>query len=205
MEEIGHLVGSLEDLIRRDGVIVVTGILALEALGAPLPGETLLIFSAIMVGHGDMSLPSLLICAWAGSVLGDNIGYLVGRTLGRTAVTRHGAKIGLTEPRFDAVEAVFARYGGATVKFARFVNVLRQLNGIVAGTLGMDWRRFLFFNALGAALWVTVWVFAALYLSEHLSVIVGMAHHIGRAGGALVVVALIVAAALAAWRIHRGK
>jgi membrane protein DedA with SNARE-associated domain len=70
-------------------------------------------------------------------VLGDNVGYWIGRKLGRAAVSRHGARIGLTAARFDAVEAMFARYGAATVAFARFVNILRQLNGVVAGTLGM--------------------------------------------------------------------
>ena len=77
---------------------------------------------------------------------------------------------------------MFARYGGATVTFARFFSVLRQLNGIVAGTLGMDWRRFLAFNSLGAALWVGVWVLGPYYLGEHAGKITALAHHFGRAG-----------------------
>src|SRR5262245_56544441 len=192
VEEIGHLVGSLESLVRGYGVAAVTVILALEALGAPLPGETLLIFSAVLAGRGDMSLPALLISAWAGSVLGDNIGYAIGRRLGRTAVMRYGARIGLTGPRFEAVERVFARYGAATVVFARFVNILRQLNGIVAGTLGMEWRRFLVFNALGAALWVMLWVLGAFFLSEHIATITRLAHRLGMVAGTMVAVALVV-------------
>ena len=77
-----------------------------------------------------MSLPALLIFAWAGSVVGENVGYLIGRSLGRAAVARYGAKIGLTAARYNAVEEVFAKYGPATVTFARFVNILRQLNGV---------------------------------------------------------------------------
>ena len=88
-------------------------------------------------------MPALLIFAWAGAIMGDNVGYLIGRSLGGPAVARYGAKIGLTAPRYNAVEGVFARYGAATVVFARFVNVLRQLDGVVAGTLGMNWWRFL--------------------------------------------------------------
>ena len=193
MEELGQLVGSLEQFVRDYGVVAVTVILALEALGAPLPGETLLIFASVLAGRGDMSLPALLICAWAGSVLGDNIGYVIGRRLGRAAVTRYGARIGLTAPRFDAVEQVFARYGAVTVAFARFVNVLRQLNGIVAGTLGMPWQRFLMFNALGAALWVSLWVLGTYFFSEHIAVIAALARRFGILAAAMVAVALLVA------------
>jgi membrane protein DedA with SNARE-associated domain len=193
VEEVGQLVGSPEHFVRDYGVAAVTVILALEALGAPLPGETLLIFTAILAGRGDMSLPALLIFAWGGSVLGDNIGYGIGRRLGRAAVTRYGARIGLTASRFDAVERVFARYGAATVTFARFVNVLRQLNGIVAGTLGMEWRRFLMFNALGAALWVGVWVLGAFFLSEHIAVIAKLARRFGIIAGVTVVVLFLAA------------
>lgn len=200
-----HLVAGLEHFVRDYGVVAVFVILTLEALGAPVPGETLLIFAAVLVGRGDMSLPKLLILAWAGSVLGDNIGYWIGRKLGRAAVSRYGAKIGLDAARFDAIEGVFARYGGATVAFARFFNVLRQLNGIVAGTLGMDWWRFLLFNAAGAALWVGLWVLGAFYFSEHISDITQAARHLGIAGGILAAVALIGGLVFLWRRLHRGR
>ena len=203
MEEVGHVVGSLEPFVRDYGTTAVTVILALEALGAPLPGETLLIFVSILAGRGEMSLPAVLIFAWAGSVLGDNIGYAIGRRLGRTAVTRYGARIGLTASRFDAVERVFARYGAATVAFARFVNILRQLNGIVAGRLGMEWQRFLMFNALGAALWVALWVLGTFFLSEHLSTITRLAHRLGIVAGATMAVALVVGLVFL-WQRRRG-
>ena len=168
-------------------------IIAFEALGAPLPGETLLIFASILAGRGEMSLPALLIFAWAGAVIGDDVGYLIGRNLGRAAVARYGAKIRLTATRYNAVEGVFARYGAATVVFARFVNALRQLNGIVAGTLGMNWWRFLLFNALGGALWVATWVLGAYYLGEHASSIAGLERHVGVVGGMLAAGVLLVA------------
>jgi membrane protein YqaA with SNARE-associated domain len=126
----------------------------LEAFGMPLPGESLLIFSAALAGRGEMSLPTLVMCAWAGAVIGDSIGYAIGRTLGRAAVARFGVRIGVTEARFGWIEELFARYGAFTVMLARFFNVLRRLNGIVAGTLGMSWWRFLVCNAVGAALLV---------------------------------------------------
>jgi membrane protein DedA with SNARE-associated domain len=205
VEELGQLVGSLEHFIRAYGVAAVMAIVALEALGAPLPGETLLIFAAVLAGRGDMSLPALLISAWVGSVLGDNVGYWIGRKLGRAAVARYGARIGLTATRFGAVEAMFARYGAATVAFARFVDVLRQLNGVVAGTLGMAWRRFLLFNALGAALWVGLWVLGAFYLGEHMSPIMLLVGRGGVVAGMMAAVALFVALIFLLRRRHSGS
>src|SRR5262245_27084724 len=165
-------------------------ILAIEAVGAPVPGESLLIFASVLAGRGEMSLPALLVSAWAGSVIGDNLGYLIGRKLGRGVVLRYGAKVGLTEERFSGIESTYIRYGYATVLFARFLSILRQLNGILAGMLGMSWWRFALVDAIGAALWVIVWVFAPAYFSEHLSVIIALAHH------TKVVISVVVAAGL---------
>jgi membrane protein DedA with SNARE-associated domain len=190
VEEIGQLVAGLESFVRHYGALAVMPILAIEAVGAPVPGESLLIFASVLAGRGEMSLPSLLIFAWIGSVLGDNLGYLIGRKLGRRTILRYGAKVGLTDGRFNGIERVYARYGSATVLFARFFSILRQLNGIVAGTLGMSWWRFVLLDAVGAALWVTVWVFAPAYFSEHLTFITGLAHHTKVVAGFLVVVGL---------------
>jgi len=98
------------------------------------------------------------------AVLGDNLGYLIGRKLGRAAVLRYGRYVLLTAARLDKAEAFFARHGGKVVTVARFVSGLRQANGIIAGLTRMRWLRFLAFNALGAALWVGAWC-AAGYLA----------------------------------------
>src|SRR5262249_46456716 len=85
---------------------------------------------------------------------------------------------------------IHGRYGATTVLFARFISILRQLNGVIAGTLEMPWWRFLVLDALGAALWVAVWVLAASYLAEYLDILVGIARH------TKVVVILLLAAGL---------
>lgn len=190
MEDVSQLVAGLETFVRHYGAFAVMPILAIEAVGAPVPGESLLIFASVLAGRGEMSLPSLLVFAWVGSVLGDNLGYLIGRKLGRRTILRYSAKVGLTDERINGIERVYARYGSATVLFARFFSILRQLNGIVAGMLGMSWWRFILFDAVGAALWVSVWVFAPAYFSEHLTFIIGLAHH------TKVVVSFLVAAGL---------
>ena len=171
MEELGQLVAGLEGFVRHYGAFAIMPILAIEAVGAPVPGESLLIFASVLAGRGEMPLPALLASAWLGSVVGDNLGYLIGRKLGRATVLRYGAKVGLTAERFSGIEATYIRYGYATVLFARFFSILRQLNGVLAGMLGMSWWRFALLDAIGAALWVMVWVFAPAYFSEHLNVI----------------------------------
>lgn len=193
MEHAGHLVAGFEHFVRDYGVFAVMLMVAMEALGAPVPGETLLIFASILAARGEMSLPALLVFAWAGAVMGDNIGYAIGRSLGRATILRYGAKIGLNDARFEWIESIFRSYGPATVGFARFIAILRQLNGIVAGILGMPWWRFLLFNALGGALWVTAWVFAGFYFGEHVSVVTALAHHTKIVAGLLAAAILLLA------------
>ncbi|HVG50387.1 MAG TPA: DedA family protein [Xanthobacteraceae bacterium] len=200
MEWLAGFAADFEQLVRDYGVIAVMIIITLESVGAPVPGETLLIFAAFLAARGEMSLPALAAAAWAGSVIGDNIGYLIGRKVGRAAIANFGSKVGLTEERFAKVEAVFVRYGGATVIFARFFSILRQLNGIVAGTLGMDWRRFLACNSIGAALWVGVWVLGSYYMAEHADRIRAIGHSMGSVGA---LASAAVGAALAVYFVLR--
>jgi membrane protein DedA with SNARE-associated domain len=204
MTEIEHLLASIDPLVRHYGLVVVPAVITLESLGAPLPGESLLIFASVMAEHGNMSFPLLLLFAWIGGVVGDNIGCLIGRRLGRAVLVRYGDKIGFTAQRLDRVEAVFARYGPLTVAFARFFNILRQLNGVVAGTLKMDWWRFLLFNALGCALWVLTWGLAGFYLGEHVSDITRLAHGLGLVG-AIIVAILVIGVAIFAFRRTRAN
>jgi membrane protein DedA with SNARE-associated domain len=137
-------------------VAVALGIL-LEDFGLPTPGETLLVAGAIAASQGTLNIWLLLFLGWLGGVVGDNIGYLIGHSGGHRLMLRYGGRIGITEEKLKQVEGFFTRYGQVVIVFARFVVVLRQFNGIVAGTLGMPWWRFTLLNALGAALWVGFW------------------------------------------------
>ena len=191
--DLAQAINHLEPWIRDYGVVAVTVVLTFESFGAPLPGESLLIVASVLAGRGDISFTWLLFFSWLGAVLGDNIGYIIGRMLGRSVVLRHGKRIGLDANRLKKIEEVFARFGPITVAFARFINVLRQLNGVVAGTLNMDWRHFLIFNALGGALWVLFWGFAGFYLGEHLSKMTTYAGDLGVVGAIAVAAVLLLA------------
>ena len=194
MAEFRHELAALGPWIHDYGVAAVFLILTFESLGMPLPGESLLIVAAVLAGRGEISLPGLVFSAWTGSVIGDNIGYLGGRMLGRRLVWRYGAKIGLSAERLNKIEKIFARYGPVTVVFARFVNVLRQLNGVIAGTMNMDWWRFLTFNAFGGALWVLAWVAAGLCLGSHGASIAALLHKAGLLGAFALLAALTAVA-----------
>ena len=167
MTEFNHILGAMAPWIQTYGSAAVFVTLTLESLGLPLPGESLLVVAAILAGRGEISFPVLLLSAWGGAVIGDNIGYLIGRTLGHTLLRCYGGKVGIKPESLRKVEAVLARYGAVAVGFGRFVNILRQLNGVVAGALEMHWLKFLFFNALGGAAWVVAWTTAGFYLGTH--------------------------------------
>jgi len=105
------------------------------------------------------------------AVIGDNIGFAVGHYGGRTLVLRWGRYVRLTGERLDKSEIFFQRHSAWIITVARFIEVLRQANRIVAGTTGLRWRRFLVFNALGAALWVGTWVNLGYLAGHHIDAI----------------------------------
>jgi membrane protein DedA with SNARE-associated domain len=184
------------------GYPVVVLVIALESLGAPVPGETLMIALAAAAAAGNFNIRFLFVAIWAGSVLGDNAGYLIGRRWGHRAIDLFGSRVGLTERRYRRMRHSFSRYGTAVVVFARFFVVFRQLNGIMAGSLGLPWWRFLVANMIGAALWAGFWLYAGASVSSRLmSALIG-AHKVK-----LVFIALAVGAAIvvlvAAFVLHR--
>lgn len=129
----------------------------LESFGMPTPGEALMIAGAFFASAGKLNIFLLLLLCWIATGLGNMIGYAIGRTGGRKLILRYGAKFRIEKEHIERVEGFFHRHGGAVVLFARFLLVLRQLNGVVAGTMGMPWWYFCAYNAAGAALWVGFW------------------------------------------------
>ncbi|MEW1773392.1 DedA family protein [Streptomyces sp. NPDC086777] len=161
----------LAPLLTHYGYWAVGGVVLVEDFGVPAPGETVLIAAGVYAGAGDLNIVAVAVIAFAAAVVGDNVGYLIGHTGGRAFVHRWGRYVFLTPERFAAAEEFFTRHGGKIVTVARFVEGLRQVNGIVAGTSGMPWRRFLVFNALGAALWAGLWVSLAYVAGTHITAV----------------------------------
>ena len=153
---------TLTTLIQTRGWALVATLTCLEAMGLPLPGESALIAAGIYAGtSGQMSILALVAAAAGGAIVGDNIGFLIGRTLGVRALHRWGARIGLTEDRLLLGRYLFARHGAKVVVFGRFVAVLRTVAALLAGATGMRWPRFLTANAAGGILWASAWGFGA--------------------------------------------
>jgi membrane protein DedA with SNARE-associated domain len=165
------ILASLAPVLDHYGYVAVGGFILLEDFGIPLPGETILIAAAVYAGSGRLSVVAVGLVALVAAIIGDNIGYAIGYFGGRALVLRFGKYVHLTSERLGRAEGFFDRYGGAVVAGARFVEGLRQANGIVAGTIRMHWLKFLAFNALGAALWVTVWVSIGYLAGSHITVI----------------------------------
>jgi membrane protein DedA with SNARE-associated domain len=168
----------LAELVAQYGIPALFVSVMLESLGAPLPGETAILAASAAAAAGNLNIYAVVIAAFAAAVLGDNIGYLIGRKFGRPVVLRYGARFGATEANLARVEAVAEKYGPLMVVFARFFVVLRQLNGIVAGTSGMHWAVFGIANAIGAALWVGLWSTLAYRFGLTTKVIPLIAHHL---------------------------
>lgn len=166
----GPLAG-LAPLLGHYGYWAIGAVIFVEDFGVPAPGETILIAAGIYAGAGQLNIVAVAALAFTAAVLGDNVGYLIGRYGGRAFVHRWGRYVFLTPERFHKAEEFFTRHGGKVVTFARFVEGLRQVNGIIAGTSGMPWRRFLAFNALGAALWVALWATLAYQAGTHITAI----------------------------------
>ena len=101
--------------------------------------------------------------------------------------------------------AAFARWGPLAVAFARFFNVLRQLNGVVAGSLKMPWPKFLFFNALGGAAWVLTWTIVGYYVGLHGAGIATLMHKVGYAGAIVALVAVLSILVFMHWRRARSE
>ena len=169
-----HLPGALhalEPTLDQYGYLAVVGLVMLEDFGVPVPGETVLILGAVYAGTGRLNIVLVALLAFCGAMLGDNVGFAIGHFGGRRLALRYGRYVFLTPERLDRATLFFDRHGGKVVVIARFVEGLRQLNGIIAGMTGMLWRRFLVFNAIGAALWVGVWTTLGYVSGSHIDTI----------------------------------
>ena len=186
------------DLFAQYGYAVVFFGVFLENAGVPVPGETALLAGAALSHFGRLSLPRVIITAVGAAILGDNLGFAIGRRAGRGLAERHGWRIGLTRRRLAQFDDFFARHGAKTVFIARFVTGLRVFGAMLAGTSGLAWRTFLFYNAAGAVVWSTAVAIVGYALGHSWDTLERL---IGRAG----LVAFAVVAALIAVAVARAR
>jgi membrane protein DedA with SNARE-associated domain len=194
---------ALASPLQHYGIWAIGLLILLEDFGIPVPGETILIAGAIYAGAGRLNIVAVGVVGFVAAVIGDNIGFAIGHFGGRALALRWGKYVFLTEERLDGAERFFERHGGKVITIARFIEGLRQANGIIAGITGMHWRRFLAFNALGAALWVGTWVSLGYLAGKHISTIY---HYITQYSYyALIAVAVLLVAYIAVRLLRRRR
>ena len=147
---------------------------AIESTGIPFPGETMLLIAAIYAGTTHrLSIPLVIAAAALGAILGDNVGFWVGREGGYRLLRRYGRYIRLDERKLKLGQYLFYKHGGKVVFFGRFVAVLRAWAAFLAGVNRMAWSRFLLFNALGAITWATLYGLGGYLLGKNVHRLTG--------------------------------
>ena len=185
----------LTDLFARYGYFVVFFGILLENAGVPVPGETILLAGAALARFGHLDIAYVVVVAICAAILGDNVGFYIGRRGGRVLIERRGAMFGITPARLAQFDGFFHRHGATTVFIARFVTGLRVVGAILAGASHFTWARFLIFNAAGAIAWATTFGTVGYLLGYSWETIERWIGHLGlvllvviAAGGVLVFV-----------------
>jgi membrane protein DedA with SNARE-associated domain len=159
--------GRLEQWLIDYGYLAVFLLVGVESIGVPLPGETMLIVASLYAGTtGKLSIAAIVAVAAAGAIVGDNIGYTVGREGGWRLLRRYGHHVGIHEGRLKLGRYLFLRHGGKVVFFGRFVGILRTYAAALAGANHMPFPRFFAFNASGGIVWASLYGFGYYYAAS---------------------------------------
>ena len=194
---LGEMVHELEPMIQRWGYPAVTGAAALDFVGIPVPADTVLVSATVASTRGDLRLGVVLGAAALGMIAGSQVGFRIGRHGGRTLL----ARLPLAAERVAAAERRYALWGGWLVLVSPFLDGLRQINGLVAGTLGMAWWRFTAINTLAALVWAAVWMGATILIDEHVAAVLPVL----RAAKPWLVATAILGLMALIWRLRRRR
>ena len=183
---------SIAHLVHDYGLVVVGGVIGLESIGLPFPGESVLILAGIFAGtKHDLNIFAVVVTAASAAIVGQMVGYVIGREFGYYLLLRYGPYVRITESRIKLGEYLFLRHGGKILIIARFVPVLRSIAGILAGANRMPWRQFMLANVVGAWVWAAFFGFAAYLLGRQIERVAGPLVMII---GAATVIVLVIAA-----------
>jgi membrane protein DedA with SNARE-associated domain len=181
----------MEALVHDYGLAILFLLIAMESAGVPLPGETALVAAGVLASRGDMDIVAVIVIAAVAAILGDNVGYLIGRLGGRKLLQRWGRLERHAARLLPWSERFFRRHGAKTIFLGRFVAVLRVTAAWMAGISHMHWWRFFLWNAAGGICWAALVGLVAYYAGR------AAADAISRYGlfaGAAIVVVLVVGA-----------
>ncbi len=189
---------AVQNLVGSAGLFILFVLIAVESAGIPLPGETALVAAGVLASRGDLNIVAVIAVAAAAAIVGDNVGYWLGREGGRKLLTRwswldrHASSVLPWSERF------FRKHGPKTIFIGRFVAVLRVTAAWLAGISKMPWWRFLIWNAAGGICWAVLVGLVAYYAGH------AAADAISRYGlyaaGAIVVLVAVGFFAFRFWR-----
>lgn len=166
----------IEHMIQTYGLWALFTVVMLESIGVPVPGETALVTTAIYAGSThQIDIVWVVLVAAAAAIIGDNIGYFIGRSIGVRLLVRYGTYLRLDQKRLKVGQYLFLRHGGKIVFFGRFVAILRTFAAFLAGVNLMSWPRFLMMNALGGVSWVCLFAGGAYVFGEQINRVAGPA------------------------------
>jgi membrane protein DedA with SNARE-associated domain len=192
----------LDNVIMTWGYWAVLVAVMVESMGVPFPGETTLLVAAAYAGTGgSLNIVLVIAAASAGAILGDNIGYLVGRFGGYPLAWRFLRLFHIKPAALESAQDYFARHGDKTVFIGRFIALLRVTVAFMAGVTWMPWRRFLIWNALGGIAWATLYGSLGYILGRNLQLLGEIVRVIGIGGTILAIVA--IGGVILFWRRHR--
>jgi len=162
-----NILQILQNALHILGYPAVFLFVMIESSGIPFPGETMLLLAAFYSAiDQQLHLPIIIVCAAFGAIMGDNIGYYIGKTGGKAVVNRYGRYVFLKPEHLARAEQFFARHGDKTVFLGRFVAVLRAWAAFLAGVNQMHWRTFFIYNAAGGIVWATVYGLLGYYAGK---------------------------------------
>jgi membrane protein DedA with SNARE-associated domain len=163
-------VAHVTDLLSTYGYWLVFACVALETTGVPgVPGEATLVAAALYsAGTGRLEIGLVVLAAASGAIVGDNLGYLIGRACGTRLLGLLRRRFHIDERRLEAGRYLFRKHGGKVVFFGRFVALLRVFAAFIAGVNRMSWTRFLAFNAAGGIVWASLFGFGAFFLGDRI-------------------------------------
>jgi membrane protein DedA with SNARE-associated domain/membrane-associated phospholipid phosphatase len=188
---------SVTRLVESYGYAVVFVFVAIESLGIPLPGETVLVTAAALAALGHLSIWWVIAIAAAGGIVGDAAGYWIGRLGGLALLKRYGRFVHFDEHKLERVHSFFNRHGSKAVFFGRFIALLRTWAALLAGTAEMPYRVFTLYNVLGGITWATLFGTLGYVFGRSLPL---LERYIGQASLAVVLLIALVVGLWLGWR-----
>ena len=149
------------------GGFALFGLLALGIIALPVPDESLMVLAGVLMFNDTLNVHSTIFAAYAGSITGISISYVLGRTFGKYMIRRFGSWIGLTSEKIHQVHDWFRHLGKWALFFGYFIPGVRHLTGVVAGSIGLPYNYFALFSYSGAVVWASTFISLGYFFGNY--------------------------------------